>query len=73
MISISGIDVDLSKVDVVLQWKTLKSVSKIRSFLGLVGYYKRFIEVFLRLVLSLTQLTRKGQAYVWDALCEKCF
>jgi len=39
----------------------------------LVGYYRRFIEGFSKLALPLTQLTRKGQAYVWDAKCEKSF
>lgn len=59
--------VNLPKVDVVLQWETLKSVTKIQSFLGLVGYYRRFVEGFSKLELPLTQLTRKGQAFVWDA------
>ena len=39
----------------------------------MVGYYRRFIEGFSKLALPLTQLTRKGQAYVWDAKCEKSF
>ena len=66
-----GIVVDPSKVDVVLQWESPKSVFEVRSFLGLAGYYRRFIEGFSKLALPLTQLTRKGQAYVWDAKCEK--
>ena len=45
----------------------------IRSFLGLDGYYIRFIEGFSKLAMHLTQLTQKGQAYVWDALCEESF
>lgn len=44
--SSGGIVVYLSKIDIVLQWETLKSVIEIRSFLGLDGYYKKFIEVF---------------------------
>jgi len=39
----------------------------------LAGYYQRFIEGFSKLALPLTQLTRKRQAYVWDAKCEKKF
>lgn len=41
-----GISVDPSKVDVMLQWDTPKSVTKINNFLGLTNYYKRFIEGF---------------------------
>lgn len=58
-----------SRIYVVLQWETSKSVIEIRSFLGLVGYYRKFIEDFSKLSLSLTQLTRKGEAYIWDVHC----
>ncbi|MCI32140.1 PIF1-like helicase, partial [Trifolium medium] len=68
-----GIAVDPAKVDVVLQWGTPESVSEIRSFPGLAGYYRRFIEGFSKLALPLTQLTRKDQAFVWNENCEKCF
>lgn len=54
VISSGGIIVDPSKVDAVLQWEVLKSVTKIRSFLRLVGYYRRFIEGFSNLALPLT-------------------
>ena len=47
VISGSGIIVDPSKVDAVLQWEALKSVTEIRIFLGLASYYRRFIEGFL--------------------------
>ncbi|CAJ2679171.1 unnamed protein product [Trifolium pratense] len=73
VISSGGIAVDPSKVDAVLQWGTPESVSEIRSFLGLAGYYRRFIEGFSKLALPLTQLTRKDQAFVWDVKCEKVF
>jgi hypothetical protein len=55
---------------VVLQWQAPKSVSKIRNFLALVGYCRRFIEGFSKLSLPLTLLTRKGQVFVLDAKCE---
>lgn len=60
VISSGGIVVDPSKVDIVLQWETPKFVTQIRSFLGLDGYYKRFIQGFSKLEMPLTQLTRKG-------------
>ncbi|MCI78881.1 retrotransposon protein, partial [Trifolium medium] len=49
VISSEGIAVDPAKVDAVLQWSTPESVTEIRSFLGLAGYYRRFIEGFSKL------------------------
>jgi len=73
VISGNGIAVDPSKVDAVSQWETPKSVTEVRSFLGLAGYYRRFIEGFSKLALPLTQLTCKGKAFVWDVHCENSF
>ncbi|XP_058773158.1 uncharacterized mitochondrial protein AtMg00860-like [Vicia villosa] len=73
VISGSGIAVDPSKVDVVLQWDTPKLGSEIRSFLGLAGYYRRFIKGFSKLALLLTKLTYKGRAFVWDIQSEENF
>ncbi|MCI46590.1 RNA-directed DNA polymerase (Reverse transcriptase), partial [Trifolium medium] len=73
VISSEGIAVDPAKVEDVLQWSTPESVSEIRSFLGLTGYYRRFIEGFSKLAMPLIQLTRKNQAFVWDKSCEESF
>lgn len=73
VISISGIVVYPSKVDAVLYGKIPKSITKIRSFLGLDDYYRRFMEGFMKLALALTQLTQKGKTYGWDAQCEESF
>src|ERR1051325_5767118 len=73
VISGDGIAVDPSKVEAVLRWETPKSVTKIRSFLGLAGYYIRFIEGFYKLALPLTKLTCKGAAFVWDVRCDESF
>ena len=73
MILSDGIAVDPSKIEVVSQWEALKYVSEIRIFLGLAGYYQKFIEGFSKLALPLTQLTRKGQAFIWTAQCEASF
>ena len=56
-----------------MSWDRLKSVFKIRSFLGLVGYYRRFIEDFSRLAAPMTRLTRKEVKFEWNDLCEKAF
>ncbi|XP_058754443.1 uncharacterized protein LOC131627620 [Vicia villosa] len=50
-----------------------KSATEIRSFLGLAGYYRRFIEGFSKLALPLTRLTCKGKTFVWDVQCEESF
>ena len=69
----SGVSVDPEKVEVVMSWERPKSVFEIRSFLGLVGYYMRFIKDFSRLAAPMTRLTRKGVKFEWDDLCEKAF
>ncbi|GAU49923.1 hypothetical protein TSUD_180410 [Trifolium subterraneum] len=69
VISQGGVSVDPSKVEAVLNWERPRTVSEVRSFLGLAGYYRRFILGFLEIALPLTRLTRKGAAFVWSELC----
>nr|GFB02700.1 retrotransposon protein, putative, Ty3-gypsy subclass [Tanacetum cinerariifolium] len=54
-------------------WPRPTSVTEVRSFLGLVGYYRRFVEGFSRLALPLTKLMRKGEKFVWNEEREKSF
>ena len=51
----------------------MKSVFELHSFLGLTGYYQRFIEDFSRLVAPMTRLTRKEVKFEWNDQCEKAF
>ena len=69
VISNKGVSVDPTKVEAVLQWEPQKMVTEICIFLTLARYYRRFTERFSKIALPLTQLTRKGQAFVW---IEKC-
>ena len=69
--SASGVSVDPEKVEAAMNWERPKSVFEICSFLGLTGYYKRFIEDFSQLAAPMTRLTRKGVKFEWDDLCEK--
>ena len=71
--SASGVSVDPRKVEVVMGWERPKSVFEIRSFLGLTGYYRRFIEDFSRLAMPMMRLTRKEVKFVWDDSCERAF
>ena len=73
VVSASGVSVDLEKVEAVMSWERPKSVFEIRSFLGLAGYYRRFIEDFFRLAAPMTRLTRKEVKFDWDDRCEKAF
>jgi hypothetical protein len=52
--------VDTRKIKSIEDWPTPRNVTKVRSFMGLVGYYKRFIEVFSKIVHLLTSLQNKG-------------
>ena len=65
-----GIKVDLKKVEVVAQWPRLTNVTEIRSFLGLAGYYRKFIKDFSKIAAPLTRLTRKQEKFVWNEACE---
>jgi hypothetical protein len=64
-----GIAVDPSKVRDVLNWSSPKNVLENRSFLGLAGYYRRFIEGFSKIVKPLTTLLEKGKEFKWDEKC----
>jgi len=73
VISAQWIVVDPAKVEAVVKWENPKSATKIRSFLGLTGYYRRFIEGFSKIVAPLTLLTRKDQPFTWTDKCEESF
>ena len=73
VISASSVSVDPGKVEAVMSWARPKSVFEIRSFLGLAGYYRRFIEDFFWLAAPMTRLTRKEVKFVWDDSCERAF
>jgi hypothetical protein len=63
-VSKEDIFVDPSKVQEVMDWKPPKTVHQIRSFLGLAGYYRRFIPNFSRIAKSMTELLKKGVRFV---------
>ena len=68
-----GIFVDPSKVQDVLNWKFPKSVHQIRQFLGLAGYYRRFIPDFSKIAQQMTKLLQKDVKFVWSLTCEEAF
>jgi hypothetical protein len=68
-----GIQVDPSKIEAVKNWKTPETPTEIRQFLGLAGYYRRFIENFSKIAQPLTLLTQKDRRYDWGEKQERAF
>ncbi|MFS8027566.1 putative nucleotidyltransferase, Ribonuclease H [Helianthus anomalus] len=73
IVNIQGIHVDPAKIEAVKSWITPKNPSEVRSFLGLAGYYRRFIEGFSKIVVPLTALTHKDKHFVWGTAQETAF
>jgi hypothetical protein len=72
-ISQDGIAVDPKKVQEVMDWKPPTTVRQIRSFLGLAGYYRRFIPDFSGIAKLMTELLKKGVKFDWGQKCEDAF
>ena len=68
-----GIRVDPVKIEAILSWKPPRNVTKVRSFLGLAGYYQQFVKGFSIIAFSLTKLLRKGVKFEWDDKCQSSF
>nr|GEY19260.1 hypothetical protein [Tanacetum cinerariifolium] len=68
-----GIHVDPSKIESIKDWASPKTVTEIHQFLGLVGYYRRFIEGFLKIARSMTKLTQKKVKFDWGDKQEEAF
>jgi hypothetical protein len=73
VISTGGISVDPSKVNDVLNWMPLTNASEIRSLLGLVGYYRRFIKDFSKIAKPMTRLLERDKDFDWTEECQVNF
>ena len=65
VVSAAGLSPDPAKVQPVRDSRILGSVTDVRSFLGLAGYYRQFIPQFTSIAVPLTNLTRKGHPFAW--------
>ncbi|GKB45028.1 putative nucleotidyltransferase, ribonuclease H [Tanacetum coccineum] len=73
VIDSSGIHVDPAKIEAVKNWASPTTPSEIRQFLGLAGYYRRFIEGFSKIAKPMTELTQKNQKFNWGEEQETAF
>jgi hypothetical protein len=73
IILVAGVSTNLAKVEAVLNWPTPKTVKQLRGFLGLTGYYRRFIQHYGILSCPLNDMLKKGHQFVWNADSDKAF
>jgi LPS O-antigen subunit length determinant protein (WzzB/FepE family) len=73
VLSAEGIAVDPSKVESVTKWEQPLNMTDIRSFLGMAGYYRRFIENFSKIAKPITELLKNNTKFEWSEACEKSF
>ncbi|GJT82316.1 putative reverse transcriptase domain-containing protein [Tanacetum coccineum] len=73
LIDSQGLHVDLAKIEAVKNWVSPTTPIEIRQFLGLSGYYRRFIKDFSKITKSLTELTQKNKKYIWGKDQETAF
>ena len=73
IVSAEGIRVDPTKIEVVMNWKPPRNVIEVKSFLGLAGYYRRFVRGFSVIASPLTKLLRKGIKFEWTDKCQNRF
>ena len=73
VVSTEGVKVDPSKIQAVVEWRPPNSPTKVRSFLGLAGYYRRFVKGFSIIASPLTKLLQKEVKFIWDDKCQESF
>ena len=73
LVSEEGIRVDLRKIEVIIEWKPPRSVTEVRSFLGLAGYYRRFVKGFSMTMALMTRLIQKNVKFEWSEKCQLSF
>jgi len=73
VISKDGVATDPTKVQDILNWPTPQSVRDVRGFLGLAGYYRKFVQNFGLLSKPLTNLLKKGELFVWTSIHDEAF
>ena len=73
IVSEEGIQVDSKKIEVIIEWKPPRNVTKVRSFLGLAGYYRRFVKGFSMTAGPMTRFLQKNVRFEWSEKCQASF
>ena len=73
IVSSEGIRVDPSKISAIVDWEPPKNVTEVRSFLGLAGYYRRFVKGFSMIASPMTKLLQKNVKFEWTNKCQQSF
>ena len=73
VLSEGGVAVDPAKIQSVMEWKAPTNQTEVRGFLGLAGYYRKFVEGFSSIARPMTQLLKKDKKFEWTAKCEESF
>jgi len=73
VISKEGISLDPVKIKAITEWPVPRDVTDVRSFMGITGYYRSFIEGFSKIAYPITSLQKKGIKFVWSDKCQKSF
>ncbi|KAG8491018.1 hypothetical protein CXB51_014151 [Gossypium anomalum] len=73
VVSALGIQVDPSKISAILDWKASRNITEVRSFLGLAGYYRRFVKGFSMIATPMMKLLQKDVKFEWSEKCQKSF
>jgi hypothetical protein len=73
VISEDGIAVDPEKIKEIVEWPRPTNVAEIRSFMGITGYYRQFIEIFSKISFPITSLQKKGVKFIWSQECQESF
>ena len=73
VILVEGVSVDPQKIEAIVNWKQPMNVSEVRSFLGLAGYYRKFVKGFSKIETLLTNLLKKDQKFEWSDTCQHSF
>ena len=73
VVSAKGLAVDEEKVKAIKEWPTPKSITEVRSFHGLAGFYQRFVKYFITLAAPLTEIVKKSVGFKWGSEQDQAF